>query len=587
LNETVGTFYTGVIQELVDNNHIVIRFNGDEDRICELFGSDPPLYTYAQRTWPDVYDDLPDELKQQEYSDGAYSLLSQLIIENTASADPVGVEIGVVIRGKRDDDNNTLLVSLINAADKDISYELIYSGYSFMSSDISTSDSLYSTYLAAKNYADLQNTNIWTNEPPYYPADYILDVDNYAKSLLYLIVTSSSPVSRYVGQYIDDPISITFSKEVEGSYISSAYFRLIRTNNDENEYYDQVLCTVEKNELTVTVTPQVLLEKSSKYVLIVLGGETGISSIDSFKLEVNHSLVFTTTSIARPGSGTDTITGVDIWVGGDDGSKDILSQEESVKTIQPLSSIPSNESVGVSSLHTISIIFNDIIKHTIPANLISFKYTELPTDPDPFGERDIAISGVNVSENILSISIDPITSENSTNREYKLSIPAGLIFGMNKENPNKSIDIRFMGRLTPLYVLPHDITVRLAGWNTKIVPNISDYELYKLSLQKSIFSNINNGIPSTDEELLRRYQLVLCLMLLELLRNIGFAGGGIKSRSLLETKVEYYDADLQGLMDDLEDCINENSDGGGFAVLEGIKSGYNMNRPTKQYGIYR
>ena len=96
------------------------------------------------------------------------------------------------------------------------------------------------------------------------------------------------------------------------------------------------------------------------------------------------------------------------------------------------------------------------------------------------------------------------------------------------------------------------------------------------------------GTVTTVLELLTRNQLVICLILKDIIGNGMLAGGGIKSRKLLMTQVDYYDSNFDNIMDQLDDCITVNINGGNETVIyHGIKSGNHLIRQGKLYKDYR
>lgn len=600
MNENIGTYYTAEIVEVIDANRLLILFNGTEIRECRLFGVQSPEYAYTYLNWKTQletageWDTFPESLKRQEFSEDAYDLVVSTIIDGSESATPVGVQLGTIIRGKTAD--NILLVTILNTNDIDIGTSLISSGFAFLHPELIPSHPLYNAYMSARNQAMVDNLNIWSKEPSYLPSLYISDVDYAATRLLYIVIDSSNPINGYVGQYIDDPILVTFSREIESSYVTPAYFKLYRTNSTKETFDEQILCTITKggeDNKVINISPNIHLSPSSSYIVLIMGSTHGIEAIDGSRLLANQPIVYTTATTVRPSAVQSDINDILINVDGDiisdisNVGRDLFSTDIKDLAISLVSSVPSDKSVGVNSLNSISLIFKDNIQNTIPVELISFKYSELPVDSDPLGDRNITITDVTTTNNIINIKFTPITSETSTNREYTLKIPTGVIFGTTYGKPNKEISIKFIGRLSPLYTVPHDIKMRMAGWNDTIRVNISDYELYKLALQKSILAVTINGTPDSIDELIQIQKLVLCLILLDLVVNDSFFGGGIKSRELLSTKVQYYETNIDDILEHLEECI-ESASVNGTAVAVGIKSGAHLSRQGKNYNqVYR
>ena len=597
MDETPGLVYTAEIISVTDADTLVLEFNGSEQRTCRLFGIDAPETVYASTVWASVYDQLPAELQTQEWGTEAVDRFEELLISNTGAGTPVGLDVTVVIRDT--DIYDRLIVTIQNNENQDVGAQMVLSGHAVVwdtyADDI---PSLYATYKDNENIAQDQNLVMWSGDQVYNPWDYRSDVEEAAKALLYIVVDESQPSEGYTAAYLDDHIVLIFNKEIEASYVSSDYFRLWRTNSSRTEFYEQLSCSISKDDLRVIINPEANLSADQYYMVIALGGDAGVTATDGYKLEANYVLGFRTTDTVRPVTDTETqITHVDLWVDGDStdndatGPRDYFSTTGADTHIVLLSSIPDNYSVGVADIDKLIFLYDDTIANIVPREALYGRWNHLPVDSDPLGAREVYISGARIEENRLTFDTEDITFADSLNKEYVFRLAKGTVRGNNKEryDPDEHF-VRFMGKLTPLYTTPDQIQMRLAGYLSDRNTGVSDYDLYKIIHEKSVWTDAKLGVPSTTEELIERGRLVNCLVLYDLIAHGAMLGGGLKSRSLLMTQVEYYGPEWNSILKELDDCIRtglSTYSGEVAAIAHGIKSGTHLNRQGKWYNVYR
>ena len=112
-----------------------------------------------------------------------------------------------------------------------------------------------------------------------------------------ITVVSTTPASGVTGHFIDHSIYVQFSKEIEGSYLSSDYFKIYRTNASHTAYYELVASVVTKDGVTVQVNPTGNLRPTEYYMMIVVGGTQGVKDISTDTLAANYIMYWQTASL--------------------------------------------------------------------------------------------------------------------------------------------------------------------------------------------------------------------------------------------------------------------------------------------------
>jgi len=416
-----------------------------------------------------------------------------------------------------------------------------------------------------------------------------------------ITVQSTFPLDSAQGIYLNDPVHITFSLPIEGSYLSSQYFMVYRTNEDQSEFYERHSVSITQSDQTVSLTPSVDFDPLSYYLVIVIGGSSGIQDINGNTLTANYLLKFSTGESERVSVPDDSITisGEPSFVVDGDGdvppldqmrpSTDLFSPSGESAPIALLSTIPSERSIGVRNLDKLVLVYNDDVESgSLPVNAITGRYTGLPFDQDPFANRELGILGISYYRNQIIVDIEDLTE--TDNREYLFRVTGGFVRGVNRQAPDiEEHTIRFMGQLIPLYASPEQIRQRMTAWSSELNVSSSDYDLYKLIHEKSLWVRDTLGITMTAANTAQVNRLVVCLVLKEILTMGAVFAGPVKSRSVLLTAVTYDNYDLKDLRSALEDCISESipDDATGGGVRHGIKSGAHIGRSGKNYGVYR
>lgn len=590
-----GSTYTVTVASVIDGNTFSATFPDGVTRTCLLFGVDAPELVYASVTWPTAYESLDPSLQTQSYGATAKAALIASIISTTGSPSEVGVSLIVTVRIVSD---TTVTVTGVNAEDDDIGTTMLSEGAGFLDADTAILvPTLFNIYQASETAAKNASLGVWTSEPEY-PRVYRDAVDAAAREILYVCVTETYPDNGAVGVYLDDVLTITFDQEIEGSYATSQYFKFYLTNAAVTEY-TQVSCTYSVTGQTVTVTPAEHLTSSSYYMLTIVGGVSGIRGVNDDRMDGNYALSFRSGTTIRPVSTEDpVITHVDIWTDADSSDDtvpepyDLFSQTGTV-VYSPtlLSTVPANYSVGVYDIASVIFTFDDSLDVGIAASALTGRSSQLPIDPNPLQLTAISITDVSVERNTATFSFTSLDAAATLNREFTFTLSPNVVRGVTKTGYDSERHIiRFTGALSPLYATPEQIAARLSGWIDDVSIGTTDYQLYKLIHAKSTY--VDELIGPTDgstSDLLLRNRLVICLVLYDMLIYGDMLGGGLKSRSLLSTKVEYYATDFGSIKDELDDCINSSLREAGVAasVVTSIKSGAWLNRHGKSYGVYR
>jgi len=431
------------------------------------------------------------------------------------------------------------------------------------------------------------------------------------------ITPVSIPLPGSRGCYLDDPIYLFFANQIESSYINTDFIKLYRTNEACTEFYDMVGATIEYVSAVpgiegdvhaIKIKPMANLQPEQFYMALVTGGEYGIYLISGETISDNLICTFMTGTIIRPTAAEDQsvinpgeqyLPGDTVDISGSKPSTDLFSQVGENTPITLMSIVPENLSVGVHDLNKIVLIYDDIVNDSIPSNMISGKYSEVPFDRDPFGDHDISISGVTAENNTISFNIGTIIADHPSNTEFTFRIPKYVVRGMDKKGlDDEKHTIKFMSRLTPVYATPDQIKSRISAWSDTIDIQTSDYGIWKLILEKSLIVDdvlarlVASGtevIPIANR-MIQVNQAVICMVLRDMIGYDTLFNGNIKSRTLLATIVVYDNSSAKDIIDALDNCIRENLPEipvhDGYYAMGGIKSGVSMPR-NKNYGVYR
>lgn len=409
-----------------------------------------------------------------------------------------------------------------------------------------------------------------------------------------ITVTGSTPAAQSAGWFLDDPITLTLTQEIEASFLSGEYIKLYRTNEAMSEFFELVGCTYSKENYSLVINPLINLLADSYYLVVMVGGENGIQSIGGDVLEGNYLLSFRTGDIVRPSETADAvINDVELYVDGrrpagyQTASYDLISTSGDTSPIAFLGAVPQDRSVGIGQLTRIGFIYDDDIAGTVPSNALRGTYQTLPFDSNFFADRSIYVSGAVVSGSYLYFDV---TLPETENREFIFTLSAHTVRGVNKRAYDRlSHEIRYLGPLSPLYALPDQIRSRLQSWNEHYSVPISDYELFKLIHERSKWFVSKYGIVMDDANRDAINRALICFVLLDIVGSYPLGGGALKSRELLATKVEYYNTDMGALTDSLENCIDDalNTLSVTTSFATSIKSGDHIDRQTKRYGTYR
>jgi hypothetical protein len=366
---------------------------------------------------------------------------------------------------------------------------------------------------------------------------------------------------------------------------------LYRVSADGSTVFNQIATTITQHENTVTITPTIPLDEGESYMLIIVGGDTGIKSITNSPLSENYVALFHVSSLFKPVEPpiSPDITSDTVIVNPDTSyeldaheSYDVFTSSADATTMtQVVGIMPPDRSIIRGELTTITIVVNG---EALPldSDSIDVHYAELPVDPDPFADRKCPVT---TEVNGSAIIIRLVTPLSLTNREIFLSIPRGFIQAKDKLPDNEGLFIQCIGVLSPLYATPDSVYKKLMLlFDGNVL--LSNYDCIKLIHEKSIVLDM---VPKTPKELIAYNDLIACLIIRDIILFGRTLNGRVKSRDLLATTVQYENVDIPLLNKAVEDCIDNalsvfNID---TKIAHGIKSSAWMNRPTKIYGIYR
>ena len=422
-------------------------------------------------------------------------------------------------------------------------------------------------------------------------------------------IISSDPSNNGVGVYLDSPITLTFDNPIEASFANSSFFQIYKTNEEGTEFYSQIGLNFNIDGNKLVITPMVIMQATSYYMLIVLGGTDGIADVSGTNLSDNYTLKYRTGSDIKPGG---TVI-IEQPIGSSDpfvptqnnsvqtGSIDLFVQSGEVP-INFITSIPSNQSIGVTSLDKIILIYDSQVSDQISSDVFTGRWATLPVDRDPLGERSIKATSVQVVGNRIAFTIEDLSAiftSGTVNTEFVFTLPMYTVKGTTKTGYDTTDHrIRFAGKLEPLYATPDQIKKRLTGFGDTYNLDVSDYDLYKLIHEKSSLLKYVYNIPAiTQADLIRLNNSTICLVLKDLVGLGTLLNGNIKSRQILQDTVVYENESASDILEKLAKCVQENTpevattDVQVPMAIHGIKSGEALNatvgRDTKELGISR
>ena len=408
-----------------------------------------------------------------------------------------------------------------------------------------------------------------------------------------LSIVASSPLHMSADQYIDQPLTITFSEAPAASFLTNEFFTLYHTNDTLSEFYETIGTTFRQEGNVVTITPMVQLKKTTWYVLVVIGGDAGIRSLTDDTISENLSIQFCTASSASPAAGvTTTINDVEVSVN-DPGtvqvqnpSTDLFAADGAGVPIVLLRSIPAHHAVGIGDFSKVILTYNDEIGNVLSTSAFRMEAHELPIALDPFAVPTIQIKTATIDGMQVLVDVEDVTV--APNIEYIFRIAAHSVRGRTrKAYDGDSHELRFISSLVPLYALPEQIRKRLSSFIDGANIQVSDYDLYKLIHEKSLWVRDVMKLVVTKDNIILANKLTICLVLKELFVTGLVMQGQVKSRELLSTKIEFFQANISDALGQLDTCIKEamaaaNTESG-YDIQYGIRAVQYLNRPVKAY----
>lgn len=408
-----------------------------------------------------------------------------------------------------------------------------------------------------------------------------------------LEIVSKFPQDNSDNIFTNEEFVIEFTEEINDSYLNLNYFKLYKSNENYTSFSDLCNINITKDNKKIRILPSPSLDINTYYILLIIGNANGIEDINNNILSQNEFIRFKTGISAKtyievvdiPENVTSVIPG------GTENtyppSTDLFTNSGINVPITCINTIPSNYSLGVQNIDKIIFIFNDDIANIVIPSAISGRYAQLPFDTNPFIDHSIEIKEVYANKNVLTVTTEPITI--AINREYIFTLNSGYVKGVNRQGFNDKYVLRFTSILDPVYATAEQIITRLKGFNENTNINISEYDIYKLILEKSLEfkSKINSNLDTITTNVLN--SVIVCMVLRDIILSGFITHGAIKSRELLANKVEYYQFKPEDALKSLDECIND-----GLELLHetkiittGIKSGNTLIRPTKIYQVNR
>lgn len=411
-------------------------------------------------------------------------------------------------------------------------------------------------------------------------------------------VIATYPPDESTKIYLDDTIVVRFDEEIEGSYLTDAYFLFYKTDAQRQTYYYQIQKSITQNGTEVLIKPTVL-EADSYYSLIIVGGNSGIRSTTGSTLPSNVIVPVTVGAALSPSTPVITtisgeiITNIidgDTYTYGSDVTRpsyDVFATPSESQYTRILSSVPSNNAIGVSAFDTISLVCNGVVvDNSLPRSAVSVSYAVLPFDPDPFVNHNLDFE-VRYSGEVVALEFGHLID--TANREFAVTVSPGFLKVNGKYPENEGFSLNFLGQLSPMFVTPQAVKAKLSAFVGTDIP-VSLYEISKMVLEKSsLLLALRDGTPVPVELLPVAAEYITCLIIRDLVVFRGALVGRLKSRELLATQVVYENVPFKDLKSLVDECIEASSstlDVEDVTVTE-IKSRIWMNRETKKYGIYR
>ncbi len=446
--------------------------------------------------------------------------------------------------------------------------------------------------------------------------------------------------------YLDDSIILEFDQDINVSTANnlSVLLYLLPTYNPFN-----ISIQVDGKNLIVKAANGVLLRNSS-YELVVVSGSSGLKSQTAEELTSNIVVAFRTKETLKPieSVAVDPVTIIedhDIVASpmGDDttilvpdsrpqgdilpyvpcppdevgdeypggisivGSGIPTTPIVSSSILRPIGSDPSNYSIGITSLDTITIFWpeNIVLESVIPSQVAELSYQVLSYNIDPFSKTVVTIDTVSAIENQLILQVSGLPVD-LTNHEFTLVLKPLKIRNIDSTKKNVVEKFNFLGILDPMMC-----TVDIAKANAGLwMVEFSDKDIYEYSKIIHRYSMeymvlMERFVPVADmtpSQLVSFSKYVCCSTALDMLTsgsvsNYNTSGAGsklfVKRRELPGVTIEYNQfssiGDSDGVSGDpgkeslkrLLKCIEDNKPAstripgkGPIAIATGTKSLY-------------
>ena len=373
-------------------------------------------------------------------------------------------------------------------------------------------------------------------------------------------------------------IKIQFDNPLARSSITSSSVLLVRDKDEELIFGvpDYVSGTY-----TLTFQLQGYLDKLTDYTFIIVGGDSGVKTLDAKNWSEHSFLLHFTTgeaidkdiplapreivSDAPVFSGSDGIYKI-VWgrtgepvthivtTGAQVGpsgtivplSPDLYIHPTEILDLSVISTNPENGASGISDINTITIIFDSSINIETIVNKISISAVNI------LGDKILQTFEESVNNNILSITFQENIVSSCV---YTITLLSGIMSEDNKSQLKTDYIFLFSSVIAPFYSTVFKI--RTLG---NLINLISDNEIIKLIYSNSIYISEHAGTKWAEpSQVVIDY--VTCKTKLDLIYGEYLDGGPVTSKRLADFAIERgrgFASVIGKMINSLEKCVEKN-----------------------------
>lgn len=420
------------------------------------------------------------------------------------------------------------------------------------------------------------------------------------------IVEPTAPVNSSLDVAINSYIKLPFNTEVDNAYLQEAIIGDFFQLYEKATFIKQGIIAgkTADNNLNVYITPLNPLKTNTEYILVILGGASGIKNTLAEPMAQNYALEFTTgvtvtidsivitdliVDFVAIGTGTPTDT-TDSTINFQDVNNTIGSETGVYIYDAPGMYIedglyleyssPSNGSTGVTGFQKMNLYFSENITD-VYSEEIRIKKTTLPYEADIFGNHDLSIQTRTITNNKLEMLVDETGLDITKNKEYTVIVPKGAF--KQSTNPtvkNDNLTIRFSGPLSPMLSTPDYVKNLVLGFTAGYLSDLTDYDIFKTLHINSKEVIMLLGIALDYNDVNRLYWLtryVTCKTALDLVTGpFGKGKGTVTQRNVLGQSTSWsLNTNTAAKYSPLEECIRtalRNLGIGSIGTNVGVKS---------------